>query len=39
LSARGEEPLGEVVRYDDAYGLCYLHGPEGTIIMLAEQIG
>ena len=39
LRARGTELLGEVVRYEDSYRLCYLRGPEGIIVMLAEQIG
>jgi catechol 2,3-dioxygenase-like lactoylglutathione lyase family enzyme len=29
----------EVVRYEDAYRLCYIRGPEGLLIGLAEQIG
>jgi catechol 2,3-dioxygenase-like lactoylglutathione lyase family enzyme len=29
---------GEVVRYEDAYRLCYIRGPEGLLIGLAEQI-
>ena len=36
---RGLELLGEVVRYEDIYRLCYVRGPEGIIVMLAEQIG
>jgi hypothetical protein len=32
-------PLGEVVRYEDSYRLCYVRGPEGIIVMLAEQVG
>jgi len=36
---RGLELLGEVVRYEDAYRLCYVRGPEGIIVMLAERIG
>jgi catechol 2,3-dioxygenase-like lactoylglutathione lyase family enzyme len=39
LQARGGELLGEVVRYEDIYRLCYLRGPEGIIIELAEPIG
>jgi len=35
---RGLELLGEVVRYEDAYRLCYVRGPEGIIVMLAERI-
>jgi catechol 2,3-dioxygenase-like lactoylglutathione lyase family enzyme len=39
LQARGGELVGEVVRYEDAYRLCYLRGPEGIIVELAEPIG
>jgi catechol 2,3-dioxygenase-like lactoylglutathione lyase family enzyme len=39
LRARGTELLGEVERYEDSYRLCYVRGPEGIIIMLAEQLG
>ncbi len=39
LRARGSELVGEVVRYQDSYRLCYVRGPEGIIIELAEQIG
>jgi catechol 2,3-dioxygenase-like lactoylglutathione lyase family enzyme len=39
LRARGTELVGELERYEDRYRLCYVRGPEGTIIELAEQIG
>jgi predicted enzyme related to lactoylglutathione lyase len=39
VRARGGELLGEVVRYEDMYRPCYVRGPEGIIIMLAEQLG
>ena len=39
LQARGVELVGEVVRYEDLYRLCYVRGPEGIIVMLAEQVG
>jgi len=39
LQARGAELVGEVVRYEDSYRLCYVRGPEGIIVELAEQIG
>ena len=39
LRARDVELIGEVVRYEDIYRLCYVHGPEGIIVMLAEPIG
>ena len=38
LRARGAELVGEVVRYEDAYLLCYVRGPEGIIVALAEQL-
>jgi len=36
---RGLELLGEVVRYGDMFRLCYVRGPEGIIVMLAEPLG
>jgi catechol 2,3-dioxygenase-like lactoylglutathione lyase family enzyme len=39
LRARGTELMGELVRYEDSYRLCYVCGPEGIIIELAEKIG
>jgi catechol 2,3-dioxygenase-like lactoylglutathione lyase family enzyme len=38
LQALGGELVGEIVRYEDAYRLCYLRGPEGIIVGLAEQL-
>ena len=38
LVERGAELVGEVVRYKDAYRLCYVRGPEGILIGLAEEI-
>ena len=38
LQARGAELLGKVERYEDSYRLCYVRGPEGIIVMLAEQV-
>ncbi|MFH9405041.1 VOC family protein [Streptomyces sp. NPDC017638] len=38
LRARGAELLGEVAQYKDIYRLCYLRGPSGIILALAEQI-
>jgi catechol 2,3-dioxygenase-like lactoylglutathione lyase family enzyme len=37
--ARGAELVGEVERYEDRYRLCYVRGPEGIIVELAERIG
>ncbi|MFI7020441.1 VOC family protein [Streptomyces sp. NPDC050164] len=39
LHTHGAELIGEVVRYEDIYRLCYLRGPEGIIVGLAEQLG
>ncbi|GAA0952931.1 VOC family protein [Actinocorallia libanotica] len=39
LRAHGAELVGEVTRYENAYRLCYVRGPEGILIALAEQIG
>ena len=39
LRARGTELVGELVRYKDSYQLCYVCGPEGVIVELAERIG
>ena len=39
LRSHGAELVDEVVRYEDAYRLCYIRGPEGILIGLAEQIG
>jgi catechol 2,3-dioxygenase-like lactoylglutathione lyase family enzyme len=38
LRAHGAELLGEVAQYEDSYRLCYLRGPAGIIVALAEQI-
>ncbi|MCW3030091.1 MAG: putative lyase [Solirubrobacterales bacterium] len=39
LRARGAELVGEVERYEDRYRLCYVRGPEGIIVELAQQLG
>jgi catechol 2,3-dioxygenase-like lactoylglutathione lyase family enzyme len=39
LRARGVELVGELERYKDSYRPCYVRGPEGIIIELAERIG
>ena len=39
LRAHGAELMGEIVQYEDMYRLCYIRGPEGIIVALAEQIG
>lgn len=38
LQARGTGLVGELVRYENNYRLCYIRGPEGIIIELAEKI-
>jgi catechol 2,3-dioxygenase-like lactoylglutathione lyase family enzyme len=38
LRARGTELVGEVVSYGNSYRLCYVRGPEGIIVELAEPI-
>ncbi|MFI5200871.1 MAG: VOC family protein [Candidatus Kapaibacterium sp.] len=39
LRKRGGQLVGEVVQYEDSYRLCYIRGPEGLLIGLAEQLG
>jgi catechol 2,3-dioxygenase-like lactoylglutathione lyase family enzyme len=39
LRAHGAELVGELERYEDIYRLCYVRGPDGIIIELAEKIG
>jgi len=38
LCARGAKIVGEVVQYKNAYRLCYIRGPEGLLIGLAQEI-
>jgi len=38
LRKRGARLVGEVVQYKDAYRLCYIRGPEGLLIGLAEEL-
>lgn len=38
LRPLGGELVGEVTRFEDAYLLCYLRGPSGIILALAEQL-
>ena len=38
LRAHGAELLGEMVQYEDSFRLCYVRGPEGIIVALAEQL-
>jgi catechol 2,3-dioxygenase-like lactoylglutathione lyase family enzyme len=39
LRARSVELVGELERYEDIFRLCYVRGPEGIILELAERIG
>jgi catechol 2,3-dioxygenase-like lactoylglutathione lyase family enzyme len=39
LREHGAQVVDEVVQYEDAYRLCYVRGPEGILVGLAEQIG
>ncbi|MFE1316384.1 VOC family protein [Kitasatospora phosalacinea] len=39
LRAHGAELVDEVVRYGDVYRLCYVRGPEGLVVGLAEELG
>ncbi len=39
VSALGATVVDEVVNYDDIYRLCYIRGPEGILIGLAQQLG
>lgn len=38
LTSRGVELVGEVVQYEDAYRYCYVRGPEGILVMLAQEL-
>jgi catechol 2,3-dioxygenase-like lactoylglutathione lyase family enzyme len=39
LQGHGAELVGELVAYENSYRLCYIRGPEGIIVELAERIG
>jgi catechol 2,3-dioxygenase-like lactoylglutathione lyase family enzyme len=39
LRTHGAELVGEVVQYKDIYRLCYIRGPEGIVVALAEELG
>jgi hypothetical protein len=39
LGNRGAQLVGRVVQYQDTYGLCYIRGPEGILIGLAQELG
>jgi catechol 2,3-dioxygenase-like lactoylglutathione lyase family enzyme len=38
LRAHGSEPVGDVVQYEDKYKLCYMRGPAGIIVALAQEL-
>ena len=38
LRKRGAQLVGDVVQYQDAYRLCYIRGPEGVLIGLAQEL-
>ncbi|MEV6211488.1 VOC family protein [Kitasatospora sp. NPDC051914] len=39
LRTHGAELVGELAQYEDVYRLCYVRGPEGIVVGLAEQLG
>jgi len=39
VRTRGAELVGEIVEYKDVYRLCYIRGPEGLLIGLAQELG
>jgi len=39
LVQRGARLVGEVVQYENSYRLCYIRGPEGLLVGLAEELG
>ena len=39
LRAKGAELVGEIAQYEDKDRLCYMRGPAGVIVALAEEIG
>jgi catechol 2,3-dioxygenase-like lactoylglutathione lyase family enzyme len=39
LRHRGAQLVGELVQYENAYRLCYIRGPEGLLIGLAQELG
>ena len=39
LRSHGAELVGELAQYEDEYRLCYIRGPEGILIGLAEELG
>jgi catechol 2,3-dioxygenase-like lactoylglutathione lyase family enzyme len=39
LRGHGAELVGEIAQYEDLYRLCFMRGPEGIVVGLAEQLG
>jgi catechol 2,3-dioxygenase-like lactoylglutathione lyase family enzyme len=39
LRGHGAELVGEIAQYEDSYRLCFVRGPEGIVIGLAEELG
>jgi catechol 2,3-dioxygenase-like lactoylglutathione lyase family enzyme len=39
LASQGAELVGEVVQFEESYRLCYIRGPEGILVGLAEELG
>ncbi|MFJ4670471.1 VOC family protein [Kitasatospora purpeofusca] len=39
LRPHGAELVGEIVQYENVYRLCYVRGPEGIVVGLAEELG
>ena len=39
LRSHGGELVGEIAQYEDIYRLCFMRGPEGIIVGLAEELG
>jgi predicted enzyme related to lactoylglutathione lyase len=39
LRTHGAELVGDVVQYEDSHRLCYVRGPEGIMVALAESLG
>ena len=39
LRTHGAQLVGDMVQYEDSYRLCYIRGPEGLLLGLAEQLG
>lgn len=38
LIERGAQLVGEIVQFEDSYRLCYIRGPEGILVGLAERL-